>query len=672
MAASSHHDMALVQATRFAAAIERNDVKITKRLLAGGANVNTRCPDPKDLQTSWSALLRAAYLGHFNIVNLLLAAGARNDLRLQYDQVIQSDSKYGNDLNVELSSATALYIATARHHEHGNGLKIVRALLKYQADPNACNALSSTPLMAAAEHGGGHVMLRGKQLRDVDENETDTTNIVLVLLRGGADPTRRDRNGWTALLLSCYLGNLQEVKILLEFTTPNFSRNDCDYGEERLQDIASEKVARDKLNILPLKNDHSHSDNSMIELKNKGLFMSTIVDDRDENGRTSLMLACQQKNPDVARILIKHGANIDAETPSNGWTSLMFCLVNGSNECVEILIQNGVSLGVQKFPSTGIKRNYTNKKSLPETTEMKKDTQLFPRDNRTGWTPAMLGAHHCISVQHAFTLRLVLEAGGPVNPELFNADSIAFPNETRTAIDLASARGHSAALRLFADAETRWKEFQTFLTGRSPLPTLNENLKKYKLKHHPTQKDHEELKQEERAKKERERRREERYNRRRDAAEEQALKLKREGTSSNRKEQVDALMHDWKDMHQGGEKTLSPIHTGKNKNKRDITKENKKRREKANKDKMVEKRAVETWKQVHGRKATRAMSAQDLEEQLQEALKEVARLHLVVDDTRNERDHWRATCKQREDEISEYRMMASRERKKTYQYDHGD
>ena len=114
MAASSHHDMALVQATRFAAAIERNDVKITKRLLAGGANVNTRCPDPKDLQTSWSALLRAAYLGHFNIVNLLLAAGARNDLRLQYDQVTQSDSKCGNDLNVELSSATALYIATAR------------------------------------------------------------------------------------------------------------------------------------------------------------------------------------------------------------------------------------------------------------------------------------------------------------------------------------------------------------------------------------------------------------------------------------------------------------------------------------------------------------------------------------------------------------------------------
>jgi hypothetical protein len=48
---ASKHNMALVQATRFAAAVEGNDIKSAKRLLKRGADVNTRCPDPRDLQT---------------------------------------------------------------------------------------------------------------------------------------------------------------------------------------------------------------------------------------------------------------------------------------------------------------------------------------------------------------------------------------------------------------------------------------------------------------------------------------------------------------------------------------------------------------------------------------------------------------------------------------------
>ena len=319
---ASKHNMALVQATRFAAAVEGNDIKSAKRLLKRGADVNTRCPDPRDLQTSWFALLRAAYLGHYRLVNILLANGARNDLRLQYDQITQSSSRHGNDLNVELASATAIYVAAARHHEHGNGLKIIRELLKYEADPNACNALSSTPLMAATEHGGGPIFLPGRALRDIDECETDTTNIVTVLLEGGADPTRRDRNGWTALLLGCYIGNLPEVKCLLEYTTPNFISTSKDYGEERLNDIAAaEQLARSHKNAKFNKYDHSHSDYATIKNQSKTKYLSTIVDDRDENGRTSLMLACQQKKPDIVRLLLKHGAYIDAETPSNGWTS---------------------------------------------------------------------------------------------------------------------------------------------------------------------------------------------------------------------------------------------------------------------------------------------------------------------------------------------------------------
>ena len=77
----------MATAARFAAAIERNDLRTTRRLLERGADINTRCPNPRDHKASWYALLRAAYLGHAEIVRVLLDAGARSDLRIGSDQI---------------------------------------------------------------------------------------------------------------------------------------------------------------------------------------------------------------------------------------------------------------------------------------------------------------------------------------------------------------------------------------------------------------------------------------------------------------------------------------------------------------------------------------------------------------------------------------------------------
>ena len=683
----------MIQATRFAAAVERADVKIAKRLLAAGCDVNTRCPDPKDLQTSWCALLRAAYLGHVQIVQVLLAAGARNDARLSHDQVTQSDSQFGNDPNVELAAATALYVAAARHCEHGNGLGLVRALLRYEADPNACNALASTPLMAVMEHGGGNIVVPGQtHLKNIDEQEMDTTNVVIELLQGGADPTRHDRNGWTALLLGCYLGRLEEVRLLLEYTTPN-----CTVQKESVwrsgQETAEGEVEgeADALKRAPRSKSGSNGSNGSngsgtrsTEPSNPSTvppqMVSTLVEERDENGRTALMLACQEQKPDIVRVLIKHGANVDAERCANNcWTSLMYCLKNGSDECVAILIQNGVSLGNKKYASslswtlTSSEQHHAKRKQIhervahqrredttnnkkgssaavsvergaPETASMptvaaaaaatggagavalKKDTLLFPRDEHTGWTPFMIGAHHCISIQHATTLRLVLEACGPVNPEIFDVDPIAFPNETRSAIDLATVRGNTAALRLFAEARKRWKNFTEFLTGRAPLPTLNDNLLKLQAKQHHLKHNAQEISDEKKANRDKQRRREERFNRKRDIEEEHLLKMKREGKRN-------------------GNTRLMPI----------VGKKNRQEGSRSGNDGAATATATAA--------AAAIQRSHDLESQLEEALKEVARLRVVLSDTRHDRNFWKQSTRERENEIADSRQHWQSERK---------
>jgi hypothetical protein len=54
----------------------------------------------------------------------------------------------------------------------------------------------------------------------------------------------------------------------------------------------------------------------------------------------------------------------------------------------------------------------------------------------------------------------------------------------------------------------------------------------------------------------------------------------------------------------------------------------------------------------------------DLEEQLIEALKEVARLRVVISDTRDDRNHWKQVTRERENEITRNRKMFQKEREK--------
>ena len=58
----------------------------------------------------------------------------------------------------------------------------------------------------------------------------------------------------------------------------------------------------------------------------------------DVFGRTALMFAAQNGNPDVIKILIGAKANIDAKTPTGQWTALMCAAYCGQKEAAKLLI----------------------------------------------------------------------------------------------------------------------------------------------------------------------------------------------------------------------------------------------------------------------------------------------------------------------------------------------
>ena len=632
--------------TRFAAAVERGDPVTAKRLLKQGADVDTKCPNPKDLRTSWPALLRACYLGHSEVVDVLLQAGARHDMRTRNDLQRHETPTYDGDL----STCTPLYIAAARHHYHGRGREIVRLLLAHDADPNAFSKQGFSPLMVATEKGGGQVKVNshlnftsGFHSEDVDAPRFDprreigmskdpvealenSRNIVDLLLESGADSTRRDCNGWTALLLGAFLGQTIEVAHILEWAL-------FDQHNEKTDHLVVKSTNRKAFTsmeetpavLTERKKSRSQQKCEWIQLQRSkewmvGMEIPTIISHRDSYGRSALMLAAHQRHPSCVRLLLEYGANPDDSVRATGWTSIMFALRSGAADSCKMLIAAGASLGYEPHPIDASAPLVSAKETIMSSDVHSKmrdkdddsrDRRLFPRDEQTGWTPVMISAHNCIGSSHAACLKLLLESQPhTIDPELWRrADPVAFPKEVRTAEDLAIARGNSAALRLLGDAKKRWCEANN----------QSEKVGSYGVPAASTIEETEEQKHLARAEKDRARRRLERAARRRDREDEKAMQLIRK-TRFKKKE-------------------MQPLSDAK-----DVS---------ADRGTLNKVTANITLSMDNGR---------DLEVKLHKAQAEIARLRESLQYQQKETHRWRRVCRSREDEIAELRSNFEEQR----------
>ncbi|CAH1793701.1 unnamed protein product [Owenia fusiformis] len=69
--------------------------------------------------------------------------------------------------------------------------------------------------------------------------------------------------------------------------------------------------------------------------------MQTDVNTRDENYKTSLIIACAKGHKDCIELLIEKGADINAKD-KDGWNALISAASKGHRDCVEILLKHSV------------------------------------------------------------------------------------------------------------------------------------------------------------------------------------------------------------------------------------------------------------------------------------------------------------------------------------------
>jgi ankyrin repeat protein len=194
-------------------------------------------------------LSHAARSGHLEMVDLLLARGAPIDAR-------------------DLNGATALYSAAERGHN-----SVVQRLIERGADVKLTGQSGVSPIAAAAYAG-----------RD---------SIVAMLLAHGADGRAPDDTGKPPVIYAAASGRLDIVKQLMG--------SDGDINARFANDLTLLMWASGPDEKVP--------EAQAIEVVSYLLEAGAHIDDRDDRGRTALMIAAEGGHPEIADLLLKRGAD---------------------------------------------------------------------------------------------------------------------------------------------------------------------------------------------------------------------------------------------------------------------------------------------------------------------------------------------------------------------------
>ena len=194
-------------------------------------------------------LSHAARSGHLEMLELLLARGAPVDAR-------------------DLNGATALYYAAERGHS-----QIVQRLIERGADVKLTGKSGVSPVAAAAYAG-----------RD---------SIVAFLLAHGADGRTPDDTGKPPVIYAAASGRLDIVKQLLG--------SNGDLNARYANDLT--------LLMWACGPDEKVPEAQAIEVVTYLLDAGVHIDDRDDRGRTALMIAAEGGHGEIADLLLKRGAD---------------------------------------------------------------------------------------------------------------------------------------------------------------------------------------------------------------------------------------------------------------------------------------------------------------------------------------------------------------------------
>lgn len=226
-------------------------------------------------------------------------------------------------------------------------IEAVKLLLANGADVDARGAGGNTALLLAAKTG--------------------QADIAGVLLAAGADTESRDDGGNTALIYAVDNGKLETVRELIAHGANVNAVDSSDWsvldlartkGGEAIEDLLLRAGARPRIEAVrnrartarimaTLSDDESRIDLlfEAIAQSNHALLDHLLVDTvdlaaLDSAGYSPLGRAAQMNDTDAVRLLLHHGAAVDA-TDVHGYTPVRYAIDSGSEELLELLLGAG-------------------------------------------------------------------------------------------------------------------------------------------------------------------------------------------------------------------------------------------------------------------------------------------------------------------------------------------
>ncbi len=319
-------------------------------LLDNGANVNLQ---NKNGFTALMYIIQRKNVENLEHVSLLVRNGADVHIKNKYNQnalLLAVDTKKekivnyllnikGIEINIQSNQGnTPLGLAVQQ-----NNTFLSRKLLENGADPNLVNKLGIGPIHYAASQGnidmlndlitaGANVNIQDSNkgltpLHVAVENSPRYTKCAEILLKAGADPNVKDKDGNTPLSLT---QNQATISLLVQSGANIKNAKGLLANALQMKDIQLvEALLKQGVDV----NSPSSSDGRtplMIALVNKNLqkyvnvFLekSTNINQQDKTGKTALFLACEYENEKAVDMLLEAKAdpnivNEKGESPLN-------------------------------------------------------------------------------------------------------------------------------------------------------------------------------------------------------------------------------------------------------------------------------------------------------------------------------------------------------------------
>lgn len=274
--------------------------EIVKELLVRGVRIDSRDQD------AWTALTFAARFGRLDIAHLLLERGAQRD-----------PASVSND-------RTPLMHAVLMGH-----IEIARVLLDYGADATKTDRHGNSIVMLALQ---GDVMPRNNQ-QESDVEEDARLGMVQMLVKHGAPPTLSNLEGQSPRQLATEEG-LSRIAAFLKLCQPSEMRTTPLLARQQTLHVSvdtSEFFEAVERGDVP----------QVLEQ------IDSMLHARDSRGLTPLLVAAKNDQLEILQLCLSRGANLSVRDDATARSALHFAASAGSAGAVRLLLSEGADVGMK-------------------------------------------------------------------------------------------------------------------------------------------------------------------------------------------------------------------------------------------------------------------------------------------------------------------------------------